>query len=139
MGKAPILEPALTLTIITSIYSHIHFCTSIQTLSVNATKFEFFSYTDKFKYLGTIFTPSQKDDLDICRRINQVNGAFALMKRVLCNKNIPAELRVQLYDATVINILLWGCESWASTKELRRKLEDLSPQISKENGRYHNI
>jgi len=45
------------------------------------------------------------------------------MKRVLCNEDIPAKLRVRLYDATVINILLWGCESWALTAELRRKLE----------------
>jgi hypothetical protein len=45
-------------------------------------------------------------------RINQANGAFAMMKCVSCSKdNIPAKLRVQLYDATVTNILLWGCES----------------------------
>ena len=45
------------------------------------------------------------------------------MRRVLCNEAIPVKLRVRLYDATVINILLWGCESWALTTELRRKLE----------------
>ena len=49
--------------------------------------------------------------------------AFSTMKRVLCNKNIPAKLRIRLYDATVINILLWGCKSWALMDELRRKLE----------------
>ena len=64
-----------------------------------------------------------KDDLDIRRRTNQVNGAFATIKRVLCNKDIPAKLREQLYDATVINTLLWGCKSWALTEELQRKLE----------------
>jgi len=45
------------------------------------------------------------------------------MKSVLCNKNIPAKLRIRLYDATVINILLWGYESWALTEELRQKQE----------------
>ena len=55
---------------------------------------EFFSYTDTFKYLGTIFAPSLKDDLDIQQRITQACGAFATMKRVLCNKDIPAKLRV---------------------------------------------
>ena len=70
-----------------------------------------------------MFTPSLKDDLDIRRRITQASGAFATMKRVLCNETIPVKLRVRLYDATVINILLWGCESWALTTELRRKLE----------------
>ena len=64
-----------------------------------------------------------KDDLDIQRQINQANGAFTTMKQVLCNVDLPAKLRIRLYDATVTNILLWGCESWALTKELRRKLE----------------
>ena len=45
------------------------------------------------------------------------------MLTVLCNEDLPAKLRIRLYDATVINILLWGCESWALTEELRRKLE----------------
>ena len=95
----------------------------MDTADILINEFEFFSYCDKFKYLGTIFTPSLKDDMDIQRRINQANGAFATMKRVLCNKNIDTKLRIRLYDATVINILLWGCESWALTEELRRKLE----------------
>ena len=97
--------------------------TATDTADIIVNEFEFFSYTDKFKYLGTIFTPSLKDDLDIRHRITQANGAFATMKQVLCNKDMPAKLRVRLYDATVINILLWGCESWALTEELRRKLE----------------
>ena len=45
------------------------------------------------------------------------------MKQVLHDKVIPAKFRVRLYDATVINILLWGCGSWALTEELKRKLE----------------
>ena len=98
--------------------------TATDTSDIIINEFKYFSYTYKFKYLGTIFTPSLKDDLDICCRITQANGTFvATMKRVLCNKDIPVKLRVQLYNATVINILLWGCESWALTEELQRKLE----------------
>ena len=97
--------------------------TTADTVDIIINESEYFSYTDKFKYLGIIFTPSLKDDLDIRHRINQANGAFSIMKRVLCNKDIPAKLRVRLYDATVINILLWGCKSWALTEELKRKLE----------------
>mmetsp|Transcript_4274 Transcript_4274/g.4550 ORF Transcript_4274/g.4550 Transcript_4274/m.4550 type:complete len:89 (-) Transcript_4274:283-549(-) len=42
------------------------------------------------------------------------------MKRVLYNKDIPAKLQIQPYDATVINILLWGYKE-LGTEELRRK------------------
>ena len=92
--------------------------TATDTADILINKNEFFSYCNKFKYLGTIFTPSLTDDLDIQRRITQACGAFATMKRVLCNRNIPAKLGIQLYDATVINIFPWGCESWALTEEL---------------------
>jgi hypothetical protein len=97
--------------------------TATDTADILINENEFFSYCDKFKYLGSIFTPSLKDDMDIQRRINQANGVFATMKRVLCNKELSAKLRIRLYNATVINILLWGCESWALTEELRRKIE----------------
>ena len=84
---------------------------------------EFFSYTKKFKYLGSIFTSSLKDDEDIKRRISQACGAFAQAEKVLCDHRLQAKTRVRFYEATVVNLLLWGCESWALTKELKRKLE----------------
>ena len=92
--------------------------TATDTADIMINTFKVFSYTDTFKYLGTIFTPSLKDDLDIRRRIDQANGAFVTMKRKLCNTNRQAKLRVQLYNATMINLFLWGYESWALTEEL---------------------
>ena len=66
--------------------------TATDTADVLINEHEFFSYCDKFKYLGTIFTPSLKDDLDIQQQINQASGTFATMKRVLCNDDLPAKL-----------------------------------------------
>ena len=44
-----------------------------------------------------------------------------------------------LLSNSKVNILLWGCESWALTAELERKLKvSLPQQISKENGRNYN-
>ena len=51
---------------------------------------EFYSYTKKFKYLGSIFTSSLKDDDNIKRRISQACGAFAQAKKVLCNRKLQA-------------------------------------------------
>ena len=84
---------------------------------------EFYSYTKKFKYLGSIFTSSLKDDDDIKRRISQACGAFAQAEKVLCNRKLQAITRTRFYEATVVNLLLWGCKSWALTKEQKRKLE----------------
>jgi len=84
---------------------------------------EFYSYTKKFKYLGSIFTSSLKDDDVIKRRISQACGAFAQAEKVLCNRKLQAITRTRFYEATVVNLLLWGCKSWALTKEQKRKLE----------------
>ena len=64
-----------------------------------------------------------KDDDDIKRRISQACGAFAQAEKVLCNRKLQAITRTRFYEATVVNLLLWGCESWALTKEQKRKLE----------------
>ena len=53
------------------------------------------------------------------------------MKRVLCNTDISAKLQVRLYNATVINILLWGCKSWTLTEELQRKSEVCHSRFSR--------
>ena len=84
---------------------------------------EFYSYTKKFKYLGSIFTSLQKDDENIKRRISQACNAFAQAKKVLCNHKLQAMTRTRLYKATVVNLLLWGSESCALTKEQKRKVE----------------
>ena len=63
------------------------------TVDIIINTLEFCSYTVKFKYLGTVFTPLLKDDLDIQRCINQANGAFSKMKQVLCNKDIQKKIK----------------------------------------------
>ena len=73
--------------------------------------------------LGTTFTPSLKDDVDINKRITQATKAFATMEKTLRNKKLNPCYKIRIYEATVLNILLWGCESWALTTELRRQLE----------------
>ena len=46
-------------------------------IMIGEQEFYLYSYTKKFKYLGSIFTPSIKDNKDIKRRINQACRAFA--------------------------------------------------------------
>jgi hypothetical protein len=46
-----------------------------------------------------------------------------MKKQLLSNKQIPIDIRRRLYQATVVNIALWGCESWALKEADRSKLE----------------
>ena len=70
-----------------------------------------------------MFALSLKDDKDIKRRISQACGAFAQAKKVLCNHKLQAKPRIGFYKATAVNLLLLESESWALTKEQKRKLE----------------
>ena len=84
----------------------------------------FISSCSTFKYLGSIYTPSMKNTPDIDNRIRKSQHLFfSLNKLVFRNKDIDIQIRKRVYVAIVVNILLWGCESWALTVDDRRKLE----------------
>ena len=84
----------------------------------------FISSCDRFKYLGSIYTPSMKNALDIENCISKAQQLFSsLNKLVFRNVDIDVQIRKRIYIAIITNILLWGCESWALTSEERRKME----------------
>ena len=84
---------------------------------------EYFGFCDTFKYLGTTFDKNLNDSTDIQKRIQKATGAYAFMAKLLKNDRISKQLRIRAYEATVLNILLFGCESWALKVEDKRKLE----------------
>jgi hypothetical protein len=84
----------------------------------------FISFCFKFKYLGSYFVPKLNDTADITERISQARKLFgSTKKQPLSNKQIPIDIRRRLYQATVVNIALWICESWALKEADRSKLE----------------
>jgi hypothetical protein len=84
----------------------------------------FMSFCFKFKYLGSYFVPKLNDTADITERISQARKLFgSTKKQPLSNKQIPIDIRRRLYQATVVNIALWICESWALKEADRSKLE----------------
>ena len=85
---------------------------------------EYISFTNQFCYLGTIISSDLSDDADISRRIQQASKAFgSLSAGVFCNrKHLNPSIRRRLFSAIVVNLLLWGCETWALTKKHRDRL-----------------
>jgi hypothetical protein len=73
---------------------------------------------------GSNFVPDLSDTEDITERLTQGRKLFgAMRKQLLCNKQIPIDIRRRVYQATVVNIALWGCESWALKEADRCKQE----------------
>ena len=77
---------------------------------------------EKAKYLGSILDRKMGHISDVEARISQANGAFASLKILFKNKNISLEAKRAAYVTCVLSILLYGCECWANTAEIRRKL-----------------
>ena len=100
-----------------------HIATPEDTADIMLDETAFFGFATTFKYLGTTFDPDLDDTGDVSRRIKKAAGLFGSMKEVLRNRSLNKKLRVRLYEATVVNIMIYGCESWALKAEDRRRLE----------------
>jgi hypothetical protein len=92
--------------------------------NIEITDNKYFSFCNKFKYLGSMFSNTLDDTDDIEKRIKQATAAFAtLSENVLRKKEISKKLRKRTYKALVINLLLWGSESWVLKEKDRQRLE----------------
>ena len=86
----------------------------------------FISYTDEFKYLGSLLEKQLDDVVDIHARIKQAKGQFqAMRENIFANKDVPLPERLRYYNALTVNTVLWGCESWALKPSLVKKLESM--------------
>jgi hypothetical protein len=85
---------------------------------------KFVDFTDQFKYLGTYLAQNLSDDTDVDDRITAASKNFnALGKELFRNRKISLHIQCRLFVATTINILLWGCDTWALTRTQLNKIE----------------
>ena len=63
------------------------------------------------------------DDFDMDCTVTAATKAFGALQSVFNNRNISKTIRVQLYLAIPVNILLWGCASWAISSQGLKKLQ----------------
>ena len=76
---------------------------------------------ENFKYLGSYIGDTDKD---IRNRIALAWAAFAKLKPILTSRTgkPTVKLKLRLFNAACISILLYGCESWVLTKDQVNKL-----------------
>ena len=67
---------------------------------------------DEFKYLGVIFTKHRSFFKAIKHNIDHARKALHLLYKRINNLQIPIDLQIQLFDHTILPILLYGCEVW---------------------------
>jgi hypothetical protein len=75
---------------------------------------------EDFKYLGSMIKSSESD---IKRRISLAWAAFWTLEKIWKSSSIKTDIKVRIYKASCISILLFGCESWVLNDTLRSKLD----------------
>eukprot|EP00978_Attheya_sp_CCMP212_P043112 scaffold275595_cov30-Attheya_sp.AAC.2 len=82
----------------------------------------FVSFTKTFKYLGSLITSEPNDAVDVEARIAQANKAMGALRDYFKCKQVSLKAKRMIYLAILINLVLWGDESWALTETSMRKL-----------------
>ena len=82
------------------------------------------SFTTDFCYLGNALNGKLDGTQRTEKRIQKANQSFCLMsKRMFRNRNICLPAGIKACNAAITSLLLWGCESWATTKADQKKLD----------------
>ena len=83
----------------------------------------FISFTEKFKYLGSMISYSLTSSTDVDKCIAKAGAAFgALRKDVFSNKHVKDRIKGKCYNAFVLSTLLHGSECWSMTEPLLNRL-----------------
>ena len=65
-----------------------------------------------FKYLGSILTADADQYQDIAARTAQAMSRCGDLRHLFSSKNLQFKIKLRLYEAAVVSLLLYGSEAW---------------------------
>jgi Reverse transcriptase (RNA-dependent DNA polymerase)/Endonuclease/Exonuclease/phosphatase family len=78
---------------------------------------------EDFLYLGRTLSSGNDDSLAVQRNIAKAKKKWAEIRRILSREVVKTKTFVRFYKAIVLNVLLYGSETWAITAATARSLE----------------
>ena len=76
-----------------------------------------------FCYLGSIVAENGGTSKEVNSRIQKARGSFSKLRKVWLNKSLRKDTKIKIFNACVKYVLLYGCETWLLTNEIRRKMQ----------------
>jgi hypothetical protein len=76
-----------------------------------------------FKYLGGLVNTTATCEQEVNARIGKTWGRFNQMKKLWGIKSMNTDIKMRVYNAFVLPILLFGSETWALTEKQIEQLE----------------
>nr|VZI00782.1 unnamed protein product [Spirometra erinaceieuropaei] len=83
---------------------------------------------DKFTYLGSILSRSNKIDNEVARRISNASQAFDRLQNTVWNRHgLHLNTKLMMCKAVILPTLLYGVETWTVYKKQARRLNHFHP------------
>lgn len=83
----------------------------------------FVSFTDEFRYLGSIIHNSLKSDTDVNARITKATAAFGALQKCFFSSRLATNKdKGIVFAALCLSVLLYGSECWCLRADLRQRL-----------------
>ena len=77
---------------------------------------------DAFVYLGCMIDSSGGSRGEVLRRIGIARSCMNMLERSIWKSSIRLETKIRLYQTYIVPVLVYGCETWATTKYLLSRL-----------------
>ena len=84
---------------------------------------------DKFKYLGMMITTDGNMKEEIDARIGAASRCYFSLLDLFKKRSISEKTKLRVYNTIIRPILLYGCETWALTRVLEKRLEVFENKI----------
>ncbi|OOY36395.1 hypothetical protein BOV89_12810 [Solemya velum gill symbiont] len=76
-----------------------------------------------FVYLGSVINQQGGTDRDVTARIGKARAAFVILKNIWTSKEIHTRTKLRIFNSNVKSVLLYGCETWRTTKNIQNKIQ----------------
>ena len=102
---------------------------------------------EQFKYLGTALTNQNSIQEEIKSRLKSGNACCHSVQNLLSSSLLSKNLKIKIYSAIILPVVLYGCETWSRTSreesrlrviEDRRMFEPRRDEVTGEWRKLHN-
>ena len=76
-----------------------------------------------FTYLGSTVSTTGGTDDDVKARIGKARVASIILQKLWKSRDITTSVKLQLFNSNVKSVLLYGSETWRTTKSTLRKVQ----------------